>query len=625
MTTEIKVGACIGTNQLESYVKYGLGNYVYLSLPGVRYVQADGPEVKETEEQLNEHRQEAIRAAEFCRKNKIFFEIEEVRNRRRLVAYMPYRREDFQAIAKAGGKYFLGRFTVGESGGTVYWPKEYLKDSPLGVDMNLPDAKDMAEAKKFYVDRIRKAIGMEEKLTGRPWSLVCSSILHKYHLEAGIEIPVLEVFPGPCDFLYSATRGAMRGYGKKRWGSHIAMTWYGGCEMDALWFKRWKTSLYTSYIAGAESIYSEHGHLGNYSLTNKASADSREAKQYRKILKDFYTFCKKNPRPRNGPKVKVGIVHGNLDGHGGLWAKWVWGQYKGDHWKSGDAENGWNLYPEFYRKTDWYTPTLTGEQDTTGNPPCGQIDIVPIESSQEILNQYSCLMFLGWNTCTDEIYKKLKKYVYQGGHLWISVPQLSTETDRRKDWKLIYGGKWQDLFGVNIKGKGKVFHAGVKFLNKSRLPEYSFATWGKKCDPKFIGNDLSLANVELKTGKVLAVTSSTFNLFDKEKEGDPILIENQYGKGTTFLLTTWTYPGHSELTLFMKDIVRSIVQAEQDKIRVVTSDRIRYGYYEEKGKSKIYFFNTDFDNAHKVKIFLRNILADEITVESNNIYVYPIK
>ena len=113
MNDEIKVGACIGTNHLKSFVKYGLGNYVYLHLPGIRHIMMDGPEVVETEEQLEKYRNEAVEAARYCREHGIYFTLAEIRNRRRLVAYSPYRKEDYQAMQTAGGKYFLGRFTVG--------------------------------------------------------------------------------------------------------------------------------------------------------------------------------------------------------------------------------------------------------------------------------------------------------------------------------------------------------------------------------------------------------------------------------------------------------------------------------------------------------------------------------
>ena len=528
MSVKIKVGAHIprGLKEVKRFKKLRFGNLIEAHVPLSR--------------------EEALAFAEYCRENEIYFVFYQFYkvgtfnlNAKFKVpddlahAHGFYTREEFEEIMKKGGPYFIGRVTLNEVGGSIYWPKYYVINRAEGEWDSLPPAKDMKEAKEKYLQRLREYIKEERK---RGKSALCdmdASILFKYHREAGIDISHLEVMPAAPYLSFSAVRGASRAGKDKRFGAYIAMTAYGGKYLDSLWFKRWKLILYYSYLAGANFIYSEDGHYSMECITRTIGGnyefDSPECEKFREILREMYEFAQLHPRPDNGPRVKLGVVFGNLDGYSGVWSKYVWGQF-GEEWKHSPPEWGWDYVKNFYRKEDWFSSTLVGEVDFSGNPPYGQYDIVPIESSQENLNQYSCLIFLGWNTMTGEIYKKLVKYVKQGGHLIMAVPHLSTHLKRTEDLKLYNNGDFRDLFGVRVKGKGKVWEGGgIKYINHSTLPTYRFPYWGKRCDPKFVNGDIPLAEVELEGAKILAVTAGHFDP-ELEKETYPVLIENTLGK-----------------------------------------------------------------------------------------------
>ena len=63
-----------------------------------------------------------------------------------------------------------------------------------------------------------------------------------------------------------------------------------------------------------------------------------------------------------------------------------------------------------------HAPLLVGVEDTlvvaTGRgrgTPYGLADIVPAEAPADALSRYRSLLFLGWNTMTDEPYRNLEQ------------------------------------------------------------------------------------------------------------------------------------------------------------------------------------------------------------------------
>lgn len=369
---------------------------------------------------------EALDVANFCRENGIYFIFSEVvwrgipqvcrwAAREKLARDEFYTKSQLEDIGRAGGEYYLGRLTIGEAGGILYWPKRYLDGPGLGAYSALPPVETVDEAKRVYLEELRKLLRFEREEVGAgPLWNVDASCVFKYHLEAGIDFPLLEAMPGDFTFMVAAIRGAGKACGKP-WGLHIAMGWYGGVRPDAMWLKRWKISLYASFMAGADFVYPETGHFSYAQSGEEYSFSSPETAEARGVLREFNQFAQIHSRPLGGPKVKLGFVYGNLDGYPGLWNKHVWGQFGDDKWLFGPAEYGWAYLDDIYHKGRWDDENIQGSLDFTGSPPYGQYDVVPIESPLSVLKTYSCLVFLGWNTMTSEIYEKLKAYVEAGG------------------------------------------------------------------------------------------------------------------------------------------------------------------------------------------------------------------
>lgn len=612
----VLIGASLpgGVKSLEAFRRLKLGDMVLTAIPRTKA--------------------EAVAMAEYCARNSIHLCFSEMLYRGGSDLCWPWRervprgeffsKADMGDIIAAAGRYYFGRYVVGEIGCVVYAPEKYAAEFPDEHWSNLPAVQTQAEAKEAYVRYIKKFLDFERREIGPgPLINVDAGMIFKYVAEAGPDILGLESLPGDPHLMHAAIRGAAKAYNKP-WGVHIAIENYGGMRFDELWQKRWQASLAYSYISGAQFILPESGHL---SYTNPVTGEissfgSPEVKRVRRALREMYQFARIHRKPSPHPCVQLGIVYGNEDGTPGLWNRAAWGQYGDPKWLEGPAERGWRLVDRLYRKEDWAKETVQGDVDFSGNPPLGQYDLVPAEAPVETFNQYGCLVFLGWNTMTDGIYAKLKKFVEQGGRLVMFLPHLSTESDRGREISLIKSGDFSDLFGVQVLGRGEKKIQGFKFFADSSLAGYRFPLWRIRTDPRFMGLFTS-SRVKLTTGKILAGAADHYMSEEKELRERPLLIENRLGRGTAFLVTAWEYPGDEGLLPFTEDLIRTVIQGEQADVRLLAGDRVRYAVFEGRaprnGKpfSVVYLLNTDADCAAPARLWVRGRLGGEFVIPPN--------
>jgi hypothetical protein len=294
----------------------------------------------------------------------------------------------------------------------------------------------------------------------------------------------------------AAVRGAAKAYRSPLWGVSFAFGWYRH-PVDALVPNRARIAYNLFYAGGARLFYDLNYYFHVYSLgagwfsessRPPARMGEKEHRGFddpicvagRKLSQDHYRFVQFQARPKGGPRVKLGFLLGHLDGYTG-WVSQshVWG-VKEAAWEAGDAEKTWQYFHRLYEVEPWYTAPLKGywQNDPVqtvrqGTPPCGQLDIVPVEAPLEVLGTYSCLIMLGWNTMQADLYEKLKHYVEAGGRLLMSVPQLSTQVERQSELELIRGGAYGDLFGCRISGAGEQA-VSVQFVGTSAFADYQF-------------------------------------------------------------------------------------------------------------------------------------------------------
>ena len=591
----VSVNDKIGISHLERFAAYGLGNYVNLKIHWHRDTQVTRPTIE--------------KAVKFCVENKIYFSFSEFLDR---YTYIPWKildtltRQDWIELQELGGKYCLGNHSICERGGAVYWPLGYKHDSLL-----LERAENVKAASEIYMAGIRKALETEHRFGRKNLECIDSSFLHKYHFQAGMDGAAIEMFPGNCDRMYPAVRGASRAYGRETFGADVAMVWYGGVEKDELWFKRWQMSLYYAYLAGTDWIISETGEFGMASaFGQKHDIDGPVCTRFRKIMQNFYRYAQSNPRPSGGPLVKIGIVHGRYDGTGGLWNKEVWGQYQDEKWLESEIEKSWDLIHILQKKNDWFDACRTGEKDYSGNPPLGQFDIVPAEADVEVMQKYSCLVFAGWNTMDEELYQKLIAYVKNGGHLFMTTGHLNRSLDRAGDIELFNNGNFEELLGIKITGPGeKLRHAGIKITQQSRVPGYHYPDWTENADPKWMDTVIPSCNVTLCGAQVIANAAQVFSAYqlangNVAQDDIPVMTEYSLGKGFASCVTLWGYPGSTGIRDFFTDILKCINSGEMTHpVKVCTSDKMRYAVYEDEENYVLFFLNTDFDLSLAAKVF----------------------
>ena len=602
----LAVNDAVGVSNLERFVQYGLGNFVILKIHWHKNTTVSRDVIE--------------KAIQFCCEHHIYFLLSEFLDRYTGVPWKLLEHltpDDWTHFKELGGEYFCGNLTICEKGGSVYWPLGYKHDTML-----MPEADTMDEAETHYVNSLKRAVDAEHAYNRGDLVCIDSSLLHKYHFAAGVDSIALELFPGNCEMIFPAVRGAAKASGKTEFGTDIAMVWYGGVKKDELWFKRWKMSLYYSYISGVSWAVSETGEFGiNGPFGCYHDVDSDVCVRFRQILREFYEYTRANPRPAVMPKAKIAIIHGKHDGCGGLWNKEVWGQYKDEKFLHSAPEESWELISNFNRKNDWFDSSRMGSRDYSGNPPLGQFDIIPAESNLETMANYSCLVFLGWNTMDDELFQKLLNYVRNGGRIFMCTGHLNTSLDRKEDINLYNSGDLTELFGVRIKGKSdRIRHAGLKFIADSANPEYAYPNWTENSDPKYMDTFIPTADVELCGAHAVANVAQVFSAYQTANLSEtaaaaPALTEYANGKGTASLVTLWGYPASVGIKEFYKEILKCICTAEQDKdLQICAPDKVRYAVYEEEKSYTLFLLNTDFDLPATVRIFYRNTSRD-VTVK----------
>jgi hypothetical protein len=602
------VGASVptGINAVKDFLQLKLGEMLLTTLP--------------------DDKKQALDVMNFCRENRVYVILSELMRRG---AYERWRcpglsKDDFDEITAAGGEFYLGRYVIGEAGGVLYWPKAYTINRRANSYENLRKCDSAESAHEEYIRYLTEFMTYErEKVGGGRLLNVESSMLFNYHAEAGIDAFIMEMFPGDPFRIMPAIRGNAKAF-EKDWGCHIAMGWYGGIHVDDIWLKRWKLSLYYSYISGAGLIYPESGHYAHARET-VFGFNHPKMKASRAVLREFWRFTKIHERPSDNPEVAVGVVFGNHEGCPGLWNPYAWGQYdNGSKWEAGPAEKGWELLEHFHRSENCFNETSMGARSFSGNPPMGQFDIVPVESDIQKLKQYQSLVFIGWNNMTEEIYGKLVEYVKMGGRLLMWLPHFNIEKTRNTGIRLFREGDLSELFGVEILGSLETDVIGVKYLRQSAVDSYKFPACGTRKDPSFIGR-MTPAKIRIlgKATHVLCGFSEYARETIEQLDERPALIENRLGKGCAWLVTAFEYPGDDGIKKFSENLLRVMLLGEQGELRLLCSDNVRYSMYNgiigDKEFRLIYALNIGFDVSQAVRVWLAGNISEEIFVPPNGL------
>ena len=601
------VGASIGigTEPLENFIRLNLGNVVLTSLP--------------------DNREEAAEVLRLCRKNRIYIMLSELVHRHNHERWHSpsLDKKTLEELLPLAGEYFLGRYAIGESGGILYWPKFYTVDEGVHAYRSMPGAANDAVARKNYVDYLKKELAFERnKVCCCKLYNVDSSIVFATHSEAGIDGQCLELLPGDPLITFSAVRGAARAAGQN-WGVHIAQMYYGGVHCDRMYQNRWRASLYLSYMAGAEFIYPECGHF-RYRIPEEPyyGFGDEPVRRVRDELRRLYRHTLIHRRPAGFPESPAAVVRGRDDGHPGIWNPYAWGIYEdGGKWESSDAERGWELYDVFFRRDALFHPYNTGGPDYSGNPPGGQLDVIPPETD---LSPYRLLFFLGNNRMDEALYAKLQDFVSRGGHLIIALSHFDNSAERgQHPMEYFRNGQLHELCGFDIDGMAAPDVYGISVIRQCSDVRYDLPV--KRCDrdPNFIGRatPVKITNIQPETRVLVGFRNSVGGENLKEEiSGLPLLVEHRLGKGLVLTVTATEAPGCAGLREFMTCLIYSAQRAHRTKLDVIAGDRIRYAVYRDGKDLRFYLYNSDPDVSAGAQILYQGKNCGEVLLKAGEFH-----
>lgn len=493
-----------------------------------------------------------------------------------------------------------------------------------------------------------------------------------YEILGGADIPVVEDFAFPnLNFASGYSRGLYRQHDLPLWGSHLAHEHYSWlpCK-DPRRLEELKAGMYLKYMAGSKMIINESG---NWFVEHTLSPDSpkfnvpqtarekfgilgwgdsrklleespekikpllEEARPYfkdldynsevcrgyRRVISEFWDFVKANGTPEGQPETTIALAKGNCDltsaryNHNYALSGLYDIAAENPCWFQCAPERGWKTARAvFFPEVPIFEPYPNIQLSGT---PYGQVDVVSFADNKitaEFLNQnYKTLLFTGWNTSSAEQYEILKQYVYNGGTLFISLPQLSTNETRSFSFgvdELVNGGDFSELCGLKILGRGDCIY-------------WAMNAEGKTIDG--VGHPRRYGILGVPMGKAEITDPELEVLITDDEQGLPVVTMHKYGKGKCCFLNTWTYPGALDndegpggLTNshgLVGCIYRMLAEESRGEVYITCeSDRrrcdyIAYSYFKESGD--ICLYNVDFAEPHTVTLHTSESSA-EITL-----------
>ncbi len=513
-----------------------------------------------------------------------------------------FTKETVDQIKKIAGEYFLGDM-IGETG-SIYackFPGYYKKGAQI-IGSGFPNMK---AAEESYIENVSQYIKTARELGMPNIFSVEATGLNKYNAKVGVDVPCVELMCANPDIMLSSLRGVARGFENEFWGTYVAHEWYGGMrQADTLKRKRLELAYKLAYLSGSSIFCLESGDELVTAYGTHYEPDSKICKDYQNIISYMNNLIKTDSRPKGGPKVKLAFVSGNHDAWGGWGGSSVWSQFFREEWGHNEAEHSWRLLDEIGTKRQWSDIANYGDNDLSAFPAYGMYDIIPAESTLDAMKKYDYLIFLGWNTMTEDLMDKLIAYTQNGGKLLMCASHLNCLSKRGGEFKFSREEKIKKLFGAKFTGEFIYTNDGAKFelesLNEGILYPGSKSMRG---DPIYSAGYVKYAVFKLCGGRACAYINSTFD--EPKKDDTPLLIENKLGKGVASLVTGINYPGNPALYPLYRALVREWISSSSRNsgIKVIGSDRLRYAVYEG---DKIYLLNTDYDMPITVKIIKDN-------------------
>ena len=195
-----------------------------------------------------------------------------------------------------------------------------------------------------------------------------------------------------------------------------------------------------------------------------------------------------------------------------------------------------------------------------------------------------------------ELYRKLIRFVKNGGQLLMTAAHLNTSLLPQGEYEPYLNGDWSELFGVRIRSREDTrLPYGIKF--KAEPPcGWRFPLWSPNCDPKYS------ADLECDGAETLAVASERFadSAWNDAMHG--VIYSRKLGLGYAILVNSLEYPGADGLKELYGFLMDSCCESNQQYPKVECSDRVRFAVYESAPGSMLYLLNTEENLVQEVVV-----------------------
>lgn len=484
---------------------------------------------------------------------------------------------------KALGRLFLQN-NIGERSGHIYQGQRAADMFKIPTD---DPALDIA-ANRFTNEFVNHHARREHKKYDYVFS-TSGATISDYELAGGMDFICMELYAAGAQNLNFATaemRGAARKWKPEYWGGWLAHE----CQTRNVpydvkqKFDLFTVGLYTEFMMGTSVIVLESGGQQTQAAFKTDRRDRKQPEsgalmndeeyrrlynngdvqrnhgfrdpaptEYRRRLREFYSFIRKNPRDKGTPETNIAMLRGNLDSYIGAFHNWIpaWAQHKTareqPQWLMHDPEYTWVAAVDVFMPL--FEPALKPYANYwLGGTPFGQVDVVGLDDTCRLsdFSRYRLAVMTGWNTMTPAIAKTLDAYVRNGGMLLISLPHFSTRLDREfKRYEtddLLNKGDLGMLIDVRVKGFQTV--SGIPSARKpGRIRSNLF-------------KQETVAQAELGNGvEVLATVG-----------GKPYCVAEKRGSGTVILLLGKEYPGKETTALFYKNLLKKIASETRQSV-----------------------------------------------------------
>lgn len=422
-------------------------------------------------------------------------------------------------------------------------------------DQTVP--RDMEALTRSFIDSLVSCRYGSERHTG-------TTPMFKYIYQAGYTWCGAELMYSSTEILNSALRGAAKTYGGGPKGAHLATQWSSTPHDTREHAKRYRLSLYTSYMQDLDDINTEEGlwRMEEYFSYHHRYSDACTA--HKREQQDFSRYVMTHTRSGRF-YTPVAFLHGRYDGWSSFSGTKPYAFGRSPDCPYIDAEYSWYMLDAFYPNSKmgmmYRHPCPTDEPvGYYSGTPFGFVDLIPIEAAD--YSEYPILFAVGYNKAVAEDMDKLSRYAREGGVLFIGAAQLTTTTDRTA------------LENYELDYISHPFASEITTLSDLVPDTYG----GEKIH-------------------IFASVPEGATVLHRTDCGRALIYSLSYGKGRIILLNTLEYAGNPAIYALVKETVKTLGEemfereyawAEGDEVVQFTA------YKQENGDTHFYFLSTDW-------------------------------